>query len=282
MNFISHWRDDLTNEEYHAQRDFFSSSQIKLAVTESLEAFHAQTTQPKLKVQTDAMRIGTLIHSAILEGDNFLQRYVVKPDFSSFGHANSNAHKAAKAEWISQNQDKIIVSQDELDMTKGIYDSLLRHPDAMPLMLNNSFERSGFYRDEETGIPLRVRYDSYDQAGRILIDLKSTQSVKKRDFSASIMNYRYDLSLAMYGAGIEAIDGKGPEDFVFVAVEKTAPYHVAVYPMSKRALEIGRDDYRWALDEIAKCQNTGIWPPYQSEMEEIDLPPYFEGKRNVR
>lgn len=282
MNFIPHWRGDLSNEEYHSMRSFFSSSQLKLGVTESWEAFRNQVTSPKPQVHTDAKLLGTIIHSAILEPDHFTANYVVRPDFSSFGHANSNAFKAAKAEWLSAHQDKIIVSQDELDMTRGIRDSIMKHPDAWPMLVGNSFEQSGFYHDPETSVPLRVRYDSYDQAGRVLIDLKSTVSVKKRDFAQAMMKYRYDLSMAMYGHGIEVIDGKGPDDYVFIAVEKTAPYHVAVYPMSKRAIEIGRDDYRFALENIEKCQKSGIWPAYQSEMEEIDLPHYFEGTRNVR
>lgn len=282
MNFISHWRSDLTNEEYHTRRDFFSSSQLKIGVMESMEAFHTSVNCPMPKVQTDAMRLGTLIHSAVLEGDHFLKHHVVRPDFSAYGHANSNAHKAAKSEWLSAHKDSIIVTEEDLDMLKGIKESIFKHPDALALLKGNSFEQSGFYRDDATGLPLRIRYDSYDKPGRVLIDLKSTTSVKKRDFANTMLKYRYDLSMAMYGAGIEAIDGRGPDDYVFIAVEKTAPYHVAVYPMSKRSLNIGLDDYRYALEKVAECQKTGFWPPYQSEMEEIDLPPYFEGRRNVR
>lgn len=271
-SFINHWAEDLTNEQYHSNRDFVSSSQLKHLITES-PAYFKEYFERRNQKTTAAMGLSTLVHHAVLEGEDFIKRYVVMPKFE--GHANSTIHKAAKAEWITAHRHKIIVTEEELETLEGTYESIFNHADASMLLRGSAFERSGFYVDDTTGIPCRIRYDSYDKSSRVISDIKAVRSCKRDQFQFAIRDYRWDMSLAMYGEGIRAIDGAGPDDFVFIAVEKTRPYTVAVYTMAPRTIKIARYDYQNALLKLQSCLTTNSWPTYQSEMEEIDLPEQF-------
>lgn len=271
-NFQPHWVEDLSNEQYHANRDFVSSSQLKQLLNES-PAYFKEYFERRAQKSTAAMGLSTLVHHAVLEGEDFIRRYVVMPKFA--GHANSTVHKAAKAEWIAAHRHKIIVTEAELETLEGTYESIFNHADASLLLRGSSFERSGFFVDHTTSVPCRIRYDSYDKSTRIISDIKAVRSCKRDKFQFAIRDYRWDMSLAMYGEGIKAIDGAGPDDFVFIAVEKTRPYQVAVYPIAPRTLKIARYDYNNALLKLQSCMASNSWPSYQSEMEEIDLPESF-------
>lgn len=62
--------------------------------------------------------------------------------------------------------------------------------------------------------------------------------------------------------------------FYFLAVEKEAPFAVAVYRASEDLIEIGRAKYCGALQLLRWCRDRGEWPGYQpgGEIETITLP----------
>jgi hypothetical protein len=64
----------------------------------------------------------------------------------------------------------------------------------------------------------------------------------------------------------------GVERFSFITVEKVAPYAVAVYDLSAKALQVGLNSLNYALDTIALCEEAGEWPAYASEVQTLDLP----------
>lgn len=269
------WIDGISNEEYHANKAFVSSSQLKLLINESPDFFRDALTSGVIKEQTDAMLLSTLVHHAVLEGDDFLNRYVVMPKFD----LRYTKAKDAQDQWLLENHGRIIVTEKDKEILEGTYASILCHSDARALLLGSRFERSGYYVDRETGISCRIRYDAYDESNRILTDLKAVRSCKKHDFSRAMKEYRWDLSMAMYGAGIEAIDGIAPKHYAFIAVEKTRPYQVAVYKIGSETIKLGLQDYKRALHMLEDCVKKKSWPTLQTAMEEIDLPEYFLKER---
>jgi hypothetical protein len=62
------------------------------------------------------------------------------------------------------------------------------------------------------------------------------------------------------------------ERFAFIAVEKVAPFAVAVYELSPTALQIGYRALNDALDLIAQCEDANEWPSYSKISQVIDLP----------
>lgn len=271
------WVDGLSNEAYHNDKENVSSSGLKLLIEESPDVFYDRYVKGNHKQSTDAMNLSSLVHHAVLEGDDFLKRYVVKPKFD----LRKNVDKAANAEWMAAHEGKVIVTQEEVEVIEGTYGSIFSHPDAGIILKNCLFERSGYYTDKETGIACRIRYDAYDPRSKILTDIKAVRSAKESQFQWAIKDYRWDLSMAMYQQGIYEIDGEMPEDLVFIAVEKERPYRCAVYQLGARSVAAGFNDYRLALSKLKQCRTNDHWPSLQERLQGIDLPTRYLEEKNV-
>jgi hypothetical protein len=66
--------------------------------------------------------------------------------------------------------------------------------------------------------------------------------------------------------------GTGAEKFYFVAVEKKAPFAVAVYELDALALDQGWREVRRALDYWKDCTTAQMFPGYQEEIVTLGLP----------
>ncbi len=64
-----------------------------------------------------------------------------------------------------------------------------------------------------------------------------------------------------------------------IAVEKEAPYAVAVYRVSEAAIESGRREYTHLLERLKHCLDTDRWPGLCEDQEkELELPDWtFSG-----
>ena len=66
------------------------------------------------------------------------------------------------------------------------------------------------------------------------------------------MNYGYHISAAWYMWGIELATGIKPEEFIWVAIEKEAPFGIGVYKADTELLQYGSELCEEALINIIK------------------------------
>ncbi len=78
--------------------------------------------------------------------------------------------------------------------------------------------------------------------------------------------------------GVERATGKRPEQFLFLCVEKRAPYAVAVYAADAEMIQIGAEAAARDLEVLATCKAAGAWPGYSDQIETISLPPWMRPK----
>jgi hypothetical protein len=65
----------------------------------------------------------------------------------------------------------------------------------------------------------------------------------------------------------------GPVDrFFFIAIEKEEPHCIGIYEMDTEAQEQGQIEVAEALEGVARCVASGIWPGYHHEPVELPLP----------
>ena len=95
------------------------------------------------------------------------------------------------------------------------------------------------------------------------------------------MNYGYHISAAWYMWGIELATGIKPEEFIWVAIEKEAPYGIGVYKADTELLEYGSQLCEEALLRINEWDRTNHYPDYTEEVEFIGLPPWLKKKQGV-
>jgi exodeoxyribonuclease VIII len=271
-----HWRDDLSNEQYHALKTHVSSSSLRKFPKSGKTFYWSYNTVEEPK---ECQEFGTAFHQASLEPDAFEKLHAVMPKFmdpekGTVLHANTNMYKDMKKAWLAEHPGRTILTQKRYDEMRWMLDSFNSHPDAVKLMKRGIAERSGLYHDPETGIPCRIRPDWHNEKLSCIVDIKTTsKEIGKRSFSKILEKDRFDISLAMYAEGTELISGVPVLDTAIIVVQTVKPYECAVYPLTKRARALGEMDYHVALSELAESLKTDKWSARQKRMEVIEHPP---------
>src|SRR4051812_4960413 len=89
IDFTSpHWAIDLSNELYHADKTAVSSTSLRRILKSQRSFFIGQTAIPE---ETNALRFGSAIHTAILEPEIFKKTYVIMPKFNGEGSMKKKA-----------------------------------------------------------------------------------------------------------------------------------------------------------------------------------------------
>jgi hypothetical protein len=247
-------------EEYH-RHPAVGSSGLKL-VLRSPAHFKEELDRPS--PPTPSMRMGSALHTAILEPELFQKNTAVCPKFSGKGS------REATATWMKENEGKLILRADEVDVIDGVLLSLEKHRTARELLKDGRAEESFFWQDPATGLVCKARPDYWKDG--MLIDVKSTINASPVDFPKQIANLNYHLQAAFYLDGVSAVLGEPFQEFILVAVEKDPPYAVAAYRLDEATLDVGRQLYRKALRTLKRCKASGVYPAYPDRLMTANLP----------
>jgi exodeoxyribonuclease VIII len=136
-------------------------------------------------------------------------------------------------------------------------------------------EGSGYF--DYNGASCKVRPDLYTSDGTI-IDLKSTQDASEAGFRKSVRNFKYDFQACWYLEAMRAL-GLPAKQFVFIAVDKVAPFGVASYTLTESEIDRQKPRMQKACTIWATCMETGVWPGYPQEVVTLDLSRYGDNQR---
>ena len=214
--------------------------------------------------QTPAMRLGQMIHRAILEWDSL--DYVVKPEGMNFATKEGKEWKAA--------QTNAIITADEYQTILGMRDSVNAHPAVKRVLANARTEVSLFAHGED-GVLRKARIDALPESGNVIVDIKSCQSADPDLMAKSVVAYRYDVQAAYY-LDICRLLGIDKSEFLFVCVEKLPPYAVAVYALDQDAIAWGRMQYQRDLALIKHCEAEDHWPSFTQDITTLALPAWAQ------
>ena len=220
--------------------------------------FKHQQTAPRK--ETTAMTIGSAVHCAVLEPEHFTQRYVVAPELDK----RTKAGKEACAELEASG--KVVLSATDYTMISSVATSVMNHPTASKLLTGGRAEVAVF--GEIDGVAAKCKCD-YLREGVAIIDLKTTDDAG--DFSRSVSKWGYAQQAAWYQDVMISI-GQPVRAFIFVVVEKTAPYAVATYELSEEWVELGRQQNQRALALFKNCTESGNWFGYSEGIEMLSPP----------
>jgi hypothetical protein len=246
-----------TNDQYHAD-PAVSASHLH-AIAKSPQHYWSRFLNPDRPTMepTAAMRFGSLAHCAVLEPNELLQRYAVAPDRRT--KAGKEAAERMAADGIEA------ISEGDMALALSIAAAVREHPYAGALLADGKAEQSFWWDDMTTGMRCKCRPDWY--YGTTVVDLKTTTDASPAGFARSVATFRYHVQASHYLSGLH-----GAERFLFIAVEKTYPYAVAVYELDAEALAVGDQLRRRDLQMIADCRATGEWPGYSTTCEALSLP----------
>ena len=186
--------------------------------------------------ETDSIVIGKAVHKLVLEPNDFNTDFVIEDFVGNDANKNSKIYKEAKKAWESNIKGRQVLSINDFEKVK----LMARNVNAIAGgLLQNGIAEHAFFSDFDS-IPVKCKVDYYKEDIGVLIDLKTTKSIK--DFKKSILEYGYGTQSAFYLDVLNSLDKKA-ERFVFILVETTAPYMVSVQEMDFESIEEGRTIY---------------------------------------
>jgi hypothetical protein len=108
----------------------------------------------------------------------------------------------------------------------------------------------------------------------IVLDLKTTDTVDPELFTKKVVGLGYDFQAAFYAKAAEAAFGK-PFKFIFVAVERKAPYTVDLFEATPEMMEEALFKCEMALDNYRVCQSTDSWPNREPVIRKLEYPGWY-------
>ena len=258
----------ITNAEYHGRKTHLSSTNIR-TFKKNKKQFEYSLTHDLVK-QTKAMADGTAVHAFFLERDKFDTDFVVKP-------ADMRLNTKAGKEWALEHQSKIIIDSELGNNLYEMEKSFMDSPAKLIYDIKGQTELSYFWDDLGT-IKGKCRPDWISDDGEIVVDVKTTTDASPRGFQKSISTWGYHLQLGWYLRGLRKL-GLPAEQFIFIAIEKTAPFCVGVYRADQEMINYAMKELDQLMPEIQTAMVSNEFPDYTPEITSIGLPPWMTDKK---
>tara|TARA_R110002153_G_scaffold15268_2_gene54683 strand:+ start:4581 stop:5387 length:807 start_codon:yes stop_codon:yes gene_type:complete len=256
--------DKLSNAEYHAKLDYISSSAVKDVHGRSLAHWQAR----KSFKSTPAMAIGTAVHDIVLERGQGIERHN-GPDRR--GKQWSDPFSEAEA------NGKLLMTAVDYDLSLTVAGSVLDHPVGRKMEGTDTINEASFFtEDPQTGLGIKCRPDSYDPETGAIFDIKTCQDSSPSAVQADIRKYSYSIQAAFYLHTLRCAGFKA-ERFIFVFVEKTAPYAVNVTELTPEYIAWADDSMHKALSDIKQARETNVYETgFSVGINMVDLPRWLQ------
>ena len=285
-----------SNEYYHKQHDFVSSSGLKKL---KISPAHFKADQEQESEQKDCFDFGSAYHSMILEPDKFDTEFFVLYEDTIIEILISEGAKKPRAtnkykDWYMEQEDiaagRTIIDTPTYKHIVAMRDTIYRHRYAKSLLSGGMSEQS-FYCDLEfydgEKIKCRIRPDKVNIDKRIHISLKTTRDASIRGFAKQSANFEYHISDAMYTDILEKCYYNGRAFNTIVICQETIyPYAFNMFELSNQYLGQGRYEFEQLCKLYNYCINNDKWPGYQIfcpnkyGLNVLDLPVYAVNELN--
>jgi hypothetical protein len=264
------------NADYHADQTYRSCSTIKTFLDSPLlyhQRYIAKTLPP---FSSPAMSHGTMLHSWLEHGDDFLESLVVPPTerLTATGLLGKDAEKWAENE---APPGSTLISPKEKAQLLAEVAAIRRHP-ACVEMLDQIVDREASVRwVSPDGHYLKCRYDA--RTPDFWIDLKTTSEQDiLAGFWSPVLKYRYHLQDAWYRCGMEAC-GLEPAPLRFIVVSTSLPHDCQVVTLPDAIVAEGRRLMDRALADLRVREDLDWWlPDTHGEVVELSFPAHVMGR----
>ena len=223
---------------------------------------HYQAWLKAEETDTEALRMGRLVHLASLEPIVFDAKVRVMPECDRRTKEGKAIYEAFAA---TLKPDEECIKQDEMDVVLAIAESAQAGIEKVCTGSTAArLKEQPFYgRYMDTAIKGRP---DLVLDGELVLDVKTTASALADDFARDVWKYRYFLQAAWY------LRLTGAKRFFFVAVEKKPPYAHAIYELDEESIAIGQKLMDSACITFRECERFGQWPSLPSDPQVLSLP----------
>lgn len=225
---------------------------------------------------TPAMKFGTMFHTRALQPALYARTYhVMEHD------PRTKDGKAEKAE--AEARGETVISLADFDKASRMLQNMHAHPKVEALLgrLRGDAEVSVYWEQDVDGesIQCKGRIDRLAilPSGEVVaVDLKTTSGNLTPDaISRHVAQFAYHRQSAWYVHGLAA-QGLAVNAFVFVFVQTTAPYLCTAVTLDAEAEALGMRECEMAARIYKQCRDSGEWPSYSADIEEVGLPLWYD------
>lgn len=288
--------EDMTLDHYHS-RDVcdgisISSSGLRTIFNESPAHYWVTSVYNKERIAEEPSRemiIGRAMHHLTMGEANFAKVFrrapTQVPDAKNVLVEWSLRTNYAK-EWMDQRKREgvIPIFPKEVEQLQGMAQAIGMHPMVQAGAFDGFPERSGFWRDKETGVWLRVRPDVVPNHSGDFVDLKTTASVQWSALQRVIAEMGYAQQFALMREVFRNL-GLPVASATLIFVERKPPHCVRIVSLRGEDLDRGQRANRAALRTFVRCWQSKHWPGPGGERrdaEEIWMPDWAKDQTESR
>ncbi len=253
--------------DYFADTTCVSSSMLRVwarSVVEYHQRFVTRTlAAPKASAE---MRLGTLLHAAILEPEAWSNRITTqRMDGRTKAGKLNNALMEAYAE---AHPDALLTTAEEDAVVQAMREAIFTKPEANEILaLPGVCEQAIRWYDMASGLWCKAKLDRVCEG--IVVDLKTTSDLAR--FAWQARTYQYERQAAHYIEGAwHAMRAGGP--YQLIVVQSSPPHEVRMLEFGENELRSGRIANRRLLAELAECQRTEQWRSRYRGVETLTYP----------
>ena len=263
---------NISNEEYHNDKEYDSSSTLKMAYKDLADYYNQRILGNRKEFgNKEALDMGSYVHALILEP------HVIQDEFIIYDGIMKSGEDYDKFLEENDTENKIIITKMQHDEAKrlleGFYRTTVIDEDGKETPINSFFiggDAEQSLCTELDGLKVKVRFDYRKEIGKqgMINDIKTTSSAirGKKDVEKVCKTWGYDLSAALYKDAVEKVTGI-PHDFYFCFISKKDK-GTTIWKASEQMIETGRAKYKEAIRKLKKARKDGIWK--ETGIVEID------------
>jgi len=271
---------DLADADYR-QAPGVSNSMLKHIALEGEEPgspAHFVQSLSEPPTDSDALFMGRMVHSRILTPGEPLPGVVAIPETytNEKGEVKPwSGHAKVCKSWLAAQAEAGVrpLSPTHIADMDGLVNAIGQHPTCQLAFAEGKSEVSLFksYRRDQGMVRRKARLD-WVSPGPALVDIKTCLDARACEFDRVIWTRRYYVQAAYY---LDLWNELNPDDlktnFVFIAVEKFAPYNLQLFDLDPRDLEDGRREYQRNLALVMTCLKQGVWPGYPTDIQPLKM-----------
>lgn len=221
--------------------------------------------------RTSDMEFGAAFHTLVLEPHLFTKTVAVSPMGLD---RRRTADKAIWAQFEAESIGKTLLKGEDYQHMQNMANQLWSNPVARALIEGGQYERSIYYVEKNSGRLCKTRPDIL--RNNFIADLKTSDNASFNHFVRDLVTYGYHIQAGMSFDAAEAVLKTKLAEFIFIVVEKTPPYAVAIYPFDTESIDAGRRLYQNKLIQLNECEQNNVWPSYESRI--ITLPGWAQNQ----
>jgi exodeoxyribonuclease VIII len=197
---------------------------------------------------TEAMRLGTLIHTLVLEPHEFGTKFVISPEFG-----RTKAELEAKAEFFKANEGKIVVKDKEVDKAERCIKYI---PDNV-MDIINAGKTEFVIHQPIANLPFKGIIDCYTDR---VIEVKTTSETSADKLIASFFNLKYPMQAAIYGVlAQKEFNLDFYPNTTYLVIQTVAPYRSYFIEADKDYHLYGQKLLDRAISIFNQTNNEGLW-----------------------